>query len=85
MKFILKAASSRLLLLGAAGAIILSAATPAIAAQQNATQTRTAVPPISVMLDKQTLQLKMPPIIVKGSLMFPARAIFDAIGANIHL
>ncbi|MBM7567140.1 stalk domain-containing protein [Paenibacillus sacheonensis] len=40
---------------------------------------------IAVVLDRQPLKLSAPPILVQGNLMFPAKAIFDAVGTALRI
>ncbi|WP_219835046.1 copper amine oxidase N-terminal domain-containing protein [Paenibacillus sp. R14(2021)] len=75
----------RLAIYGIAGTMLLTSGMPAATAAPQAAAAAPAAAPISVILDRQPLKLAVPPVIIRGNLMFPAKAVFDALGIRFQM
>src|SRR5689334_18088435 len=71
-----------MLLLGALGLPAVEAAPSSSVQTVKPAQSDAA---IAVVLDRQPLKLSAPPILIQGNLMFPAKAIFDAVGIPFRI
>ncbi|QHW31802.1 hypothetical protein GZH47_13780 [Paenibacillus rhizovicinus] len=74
-----------LMLIASLGQTVAEAAPQPAVPQTQQTQQNQNASNIAVILDRQPLPLTLPPILIHGSLMFPAKAFFQAVGVKFSI
>ncbi|WP_433942819.1 hypothetical protein [Paenibacillus sp. SN-8-1] len=65
-------------------AMVLSAPS-ATAAPGKATQNQQVLQQTSLVIDQQSKELNVPPILIKDNLLLPAKSFFDLVGVDVTL